>query len=133
MKPSVSVIPDPDLSTESRDVSAARRKRIIEKQNGICKRPFCEEVAVDVDHIIPLWRFGSNRDDNLEALCVACHAIKTKVEAKVRAKAKAQGGETGQWARRKKNGSRLKSGGFDKTLTKGMDGKVRPRASGASK
>ena len=133
MKPDLSIIPEADHSTEDRAVSQAMKQRVRDEQGGICARSWCEAPALDVDHIIALWNNGTNARSNLEALCTVCHAQKTKAEAALRAKAKAQGGETGQWARRQKNGSRLKSGGFDKTLTKGMDGKVHPRVSGASK
>lgn len=71
---------------EKRNVSKARREKIIATQDGICKRANCEEPATDVDHIIPLWMGGSNRDDNLEGLCEDHHKIKTKAEAAARAK-----------------------------------------------
>jgi 5-methylcytosine-specific restriction enzyme A len=79
--------PDP-VEIEARNVSAARRRKIIEKQDGICKRAGCEEPATDVDHIVPLWCGGSNRDDNLEGLCAPHHRQKTSAEAKVRGKVK---------------------------------------------
>lgn len=104
MKPDLSMIPDPDRSTEVRAVSQAMKDRVRAEQDGICARSWCEGPALDVDHIIPLWNFGKNIRSNLEALCEACHAQKTTAEAKVRAKAKAQGGETGQYARRQKRG-----------------------------
>lgn len=86
MKPDYSLIPEPDRSVEARNVNAARRKAVIERQGGICKRAFCELPATDVDHIIPLWAKGSNKDENLEGLCVPHHKQKTQAEAKMRAK-----------------------------------------------
>lgn len=110
MKPTVSLIPEPDRSTEDRDVSRAMKERVRREQDGICARSWCDAPALDVDHIIPLWNFGKNTRANLEALCPDCHAQKTTAEAKVRAKAKAQGGETGQHARRmKRGGSSIKA------------------------
>lgn len=110
MRPDVSVIPDPDRSTEGRAVSRAMKDLVRREQNGICARSWCDAPALDVDHIIPLWNFGKNVRANLEALCVDCHAQKTASEAKVRAKAKAQGGETGQKARRdRRGGSSIKA------------------------
>lgn len=119
MKPDLSMIPDPDRSTEVRAVSQAMKDRVRAEQDGICARSWCEGPALDVDHIIPLWNFGKNIRSNLEALCEACHAQKTTAEAKVRAKAKAQGGETGQYARRqKRGGGSIKSAPFQKGKTK---------------
>lgn len=122
MKPEISIIPEPDHSTEDRSVSQAMKQRVREEQGGICARSWCDAPALDVDHIIALWNGGTNDRSNLEALCSTCHAQKTKAEAKMRAKAKAQGGETGQYARRQKNGSKLKSRGFDKSRSKGING-----------
>ena len=34
-------------------------------------------LAVEVDHIIPLYKGGSNDQDNLQGLCVECHKAKT--------------------------------------------------------
>lgn len=104
MKPEVSIIPEADHSTEDRAVSQAMKQRVREEQGGICARSWCEAPALDVDHVIALWNGGTNARSNLEALCTVCHAQKTKAEAALRAKAKAQGGETGQWARRQKRG-----------------------------
>lgn len=73
---------------EKRNVSKARREKIIAAQGGVCKRANCEGEAVAVDHIIPLWAGGSNRDENLEGLCQPCHDRKTKAEASARAKVK---------------------------------------------
>ena len=104
MKPDISIIPEPDRSTEERAVSQAMKDRVREEQGGICARSWCEAKALDVDHIIPLWNYGTNVRANLVALCTTCHAQKTKAEAAMRAKAKAQAGETGQHARRQKRG-----------------------------
>ena len=34
-------------------------------------------VAREVDHIIPLHKGGTDHPDNLEALCLTCHEVKT--------------------------------------------------------
>lgn len=75
------------IPLERRNVSKARRQAVLTCQGHICKRANCEAPAVDVDHIIPLWAGGSNRDDNLEGLCADHHGQKTRAEAKARAKA----------------------------------------------
>lgn len=105
---------------EKRSVSKARREKIIAAQNGICKRAFCEAPAVDVDHIAPLWAGGSNRDDNLEGLCVPHHVQKTKAEASARAKCKRiEARENGTRRPRKAiQGPKLQSGGFGGGLSK---------------
>ena len=113
MKPDFSILPEPDRSTEDRAVSQAMKDRVREEQGGICARSWCEAQALDVDHIIPLWNYGTNERSNLVALCTTCHAQKTKAEAAMRAKAKAQAGETGQHARRQKRGhGSIKSASF---------------------
>lgn len=107
---------------EKRNVSKARRDKILAAQDHVCKRAGCDERATDVDHIIPLWMGGSNRDDNLEGLCPAHHRGKTKAEASIRGKvkriAKREAGE--------KKPSRIKSRGFGK-LTRKFDGTVSPK------
>lgn len=46
-------------------------------------------LANQVDHVRPLWSGpGLDIDDNLQSLCVTCHAIKTAREASDRAKAR---------------------------------------------
>ena len=37
--------------------------------------------AWEGDHVIPLWRNGSNGLDNMQTLCVTCHIRKTRTEA----------------------------------------------------
>ena len=115
---------------EKRNVSKARREKHLKASDGICARSWCERPASDVDHIIPLWCGGSNRDSNLEALCVDCHALKTKAEASARAKVnriekKAEGRMK---PKRPIGGQKLQSRGFDKSRTKTFSGKVRPRS-----
>jgi 5-methylcytosine-specific restriction endonuclease McrA len=43
-----------------------------------------------VDHIVPLWRDGSNDFSNLQALCETCHAVKSSCESTQRAETKAE-------------------------------------------
>ena len=44
---------------------------------NICKA-LLHPKAFDVDHIVELARGGTDTLDNLQALCVQCHAIKTR-------------------------------------------------------
>lgn len=34
-------------------------------------------VAQELDHIVPLFKGGTNADGNLQGLCKECHAVKT--------------------------------------------------------
>jgi 5-methylcytosine-specific restriction endonuclease McrA len=76
------------IPIEPRRVSPGTRAKILAATDHVCARPGCPERATDVDHILPLWLGGSNREKNLEGLCPAHHAAKTKAEASLRAKAK---------------------------------------------
>lgn len=75
-------------------------------------------IDIAYDHITPLWAGGKNNPENWQALCCACHQIKTNIETEQRAKADRQAGRKGQQARRKKNGSKMQSAGFYKHPTK---------------
>lgn len=37
--------------------------------------------ALDVDHVIPLYKGGTDTADNVQALCQTCHVIKTREDA----------------------------------------------------
>jgi len=84
----------PPVEIEKRSVSAGTKAKILAAANHVCARPGCEAPATAVDHILPLWLGGSNREKNLEPLCEPHHAAKTASEASLRAKAKRLAGET---------------------------------------
>jgi len=112
------------IPIEPRRVSPGTRAKILAATDHVCARPGCPERATDVDHILPLWLGGSNKEKNLEGLCPAHHAAKTKAEASLRAKAKRRE-QRDQGTRRPRQP--IASRGFDKTQTRGFDGIVRPR------
>jgi 5-methylcytosine-specific restriction endonuclease McrA len=112
------------IPIEPRRVSPGTRAKILAATDHVCARPGCPERATDVDHILPLWLGGSNREKNLEGLCPDHHAAKTKAEASLRAKAKRREARD-QGTRRPRQP--IASRGFDKTQTRGFDGIVRPR------
>jgi len=88
-----------------------------------CFRPFAGNV--EYDHEIPLGIGGKDHDETaLVPLCRKCHSDKTKADVKRIAKCRRQAGVTGQQARRKKNGSKLKSRGFEKSLSKKFSGEI---------
>lgn len=60
------------------------RKRILERDAGLCQ-PCLQagqvSIARQVDHIHPKCEGGSDEDDNLQAICKACHQVKTSAES----------------------------------------------------
>ena len=45
-----------------------------------CQAEGCNEWATEVDHIVPTTAGGTDRVDNLQALCKSCHSRKTSTE-----------------------------------------------------
>jgi 5-methylcytosine-specific restriction protein A len=65
------------------------RNRIRARDCGLCqecKRQGRVAVGSAVDHIVPLWKGGSDGDLNKELLCRPCHDAKTAREAAERAR-----------------------------------------------
>ena len=62
------------------------------RERWLRKHPLCiaclsqgrTAAAEEVDHVIPLWMGGRDDETNYQALCKACHAVKTAEEAKGR-------------------------------------------------
>ena len=55
------------------------------RKEPLCRDPFHTHPgqvipATDVDHIVPRSAGGSDRDDNLQSLCHACHSSKTVMQ-----------------------------------------------------
>jgi 5-methylcytosine-specific restriction endonuclease McrA len=60
-----------------------KRARVLERDGYLCQN--CAKLglvvrAVEVDHIEPLHRGGSDAEDNLQSLCKACHRSKSDLE-----------------------------------------------------
>jgi hypothetical protein len=58
---------------------------IAEKQNWTCTGSECQGVVPlsslwNLDHIVPLFKGGTNLPENLQVLCSTCHNIKTQRE-----------------------------------------------------
>ncbi len=68
----------------------AARQRLFAKALYMCAQ--CGRVTVDLvrDHIVPLAEGGEDAESNTQALCVACHDVKTRQES-VRGQARAIG------------------------------------------
>lgn len=64
--------------------SEPQRRKIAQRQNWKCAGETCDLVgeleAYDLDHITPLSQGGEDVDNNLQALCPACHRRKTDKE-----------------------------------------------------
>jgi len=64
-----------------RRVSLADKKKIAFQQNYKCN--LCHMIlppTYEIDHIIPLFKGGGNKLENLQALCPGCHRNKTENE-----------------------------------------------------
>ncbi len=61
-----------------------KRERILQRDNYLCQpcmRAGRVQPASEVDHIVGLAAGGTDDDSNLEAICRACHKVKTAQEA----------------------------------------------------
>lgn len=116
MKPEISVMPERDKSTVIRKpLTPKQRAQILLDQKGYCgcgcgvKVDHAREGSID-EHLNPLALTGTNDRENRQIWRKPCSDAKTKTDFGNIARAKAMGGETGQAARRAKNGPKLKSG-----------------------
>jgi 5-methylcytosine-specific restriction enzyme A len=60
------------------------RNAIRERDQHTCR--ICGRLGTVVDHIVPLWKGGSDDADNKQTLCPPCHDAKTAQEAAERAR-----------------------------------------------
>jgi 5-methylcytosine-specific restriction endonuclease McrA len=51
-----------------------------------CRRPIVGKLRAEFDHVIPLIIGGENRENNYQMLCSECHATKTKLDVRLKAK-----------------------------------------------
>ena len=65
-----------ELRPASREhLSASKRKRILLRGKGRCMK--CgSKKNLEIDHVVPLARGGSNRLENLQLLCQRCNRMK---------------------------------------------------------
>jgi 5-methylcytosine-specific restriction enzyme A len=70
------------------DSRAARdRERVLKRDDYLCVHCWAlgrVEVAVEVDHIVPLCMGGFDSDDNKQSLCRSCHQSKSADEERER-------------------------------------------------
>lgn len=65
-------------SNKKRNVSESKKKYVAANQSwkcGDCKQTL--DATYEVDHIIPLYKGGTNETNNLMAMCRNCHGNKT--------------------------------------------------------
>ena len=64
-------------------------ERVARKADGhciVCTRETGPGLPGECDHIVPLVLGGEHRETNLQWLCEPCHAAKTKLDVKLKAK-----------------------------------------------
>ena len=68
-----------------RRVTPLMKKKIGEKYKWKCACGCGQKLSFDyhVDHIIPLWKGGTNEESNLQPLNPRCHVFKTSLENQV--------------------------------------------------
>lgn len=67
--------------------SQRRRERLLSANPlcVVCERAGRIAAATELDHVVPLWKGGSEDDSNMQGLCSTCHAEKSAREAAERA------------------------------------------------
>lgn len=56
------------------------RLRVLKRDGGMCVHCLAvgrASIATEVDHITPLFKGGTDDDDNKQSLCHACHSDKS--------------------------------------------------------
>ena len=77
----INLIKNPSPKKHKRSVSESKKKFIASNQKWKCAH--CQQLldnTYEVDHIVALYKGGSNELNNLEALCRNCHGKKTFME-----------------------------------------------------
>ena len=100
------------VKTEKRKAPTLKEQVAVLKKTALCfmcREPLRDMKQVEFDHSIPLALGGKHEVSNINPLCPKCHRRKTDSDLAIIAKSKRQAGETGQYARRKKNGSQIQS------------------------
>lgn len=79
--PEPQLVPREEPQRVIRKVTATIKLQIGVSQSWKCNS--CHELlksTFHIDHIIQICKGGTNHEDNLQALCVECHAQKTQLE-----------------------------------------------------
>ena len=83
------------------------RKKVHERDQGICACCGRYDAKWQADHKNPLWQGGKDHIDNLQTLCRHCHLSKTVGETPVRAKTDRLAARHEQTKRRKPRANAL--------------------------
>lgn len=126
---------EPLPPTPRKAMTPARRARIEALYEG-CATVGCDGSGpYEIDHFIALELGGKEADENLRPLCKPCHDRKTKLDRKLIAKASkrrekhaVRKGPDGPPRTRYLPSRQINNRGFNTTLTRGFDGKVKPRS-----
>jgi hypothetical protein len=111
--------------TARRAMTPARRARILEANGHVCAHEGCEVTErLEIDHATALALGGVDEDHNCIPLCREHHKEKTRRDVWAIAKAKRQR-RLIEEPRPSKNP--IKSRGFDRTRSRGFDGKIKKR------
>ena len=82
---------------------------VLKRSGGSCEAEGCGNPGRDFDHIDAVAFGGESTLENCQLLCRQCNADKAIDEARRAARADKKGGRSGQYARRKRNGPKIKS------------------------
>ena len=123
-------LPKPE---KRRSFTARQRNEVANRQDWLCNICKCDlwGIRFDVDHVQRLDALGKHEPSNWQALCVPCHAEKTRTDNREAKKGARVRGEKGQRARRERRGgsmiksaSKIQSRGFQKNVRRKMNGIV---------
>ncbi len=109
--------------TKRGSISKKTREAVIAAYGNacaICRVTFLPGQRIDIDHHHQLGMDGPDEVGNFRPLCVPCHKIKTKEDARARGKARRLSGETVK----RRRGPPMKSRPFDKSRSRKMDGSI---------
>lgn len=122
MKPLVSLIPEPDRSTEPRKaIPRAWKDAALARTGGQCARLDCEvTTGLEFDHMLALGLQGKHAAENIEPLCGPHHQAKTKRDVAMIARAKRRALETCAGETKRP----LQGRGFG-SVSRGFDGKLK--------
>lgn len=118
------------VELDSRYISPKLRAETLLKSKGRCAHCAARIVAgkFQADHIVRWSDGGRTEIGNLQALCPPCHLLKTRtIDTPGAAKTKRMPKACLVREPDDIEPSRLQGRGFDRTKTKGFDGKVRAR------
>lgn len=121
--------PDPVEIPDRKSLTKKQRLEVLLAFGGRCAK--CGDKisgAFEVDHVKARGLGGLNDLSNYEPLHPACHAGKTPGDQRRIAKAKRQAKKcVPRDPEEPRAPSKLKGRGFNKNITKGFDGKTKPR------